>query len=68
MKPMTNYYPHPRRIQVHNNTIIMGFDPDIETGDLAKALFEIVTEICEYFGDGVVPMSQMLFGQPKMKS
>ena len=35
-----NYYPHPRRIQIHNNTYGPGgFDPDIETGELAKALY-----------------------------
>ena len=59
-----NYYPHPRRIQVHNNTYGPGgFDPDIETGDLAKALFEISDgNMPDIFWDGVVPMSQMLFG------
>ena len=37
-----NYYPHPRGIQVHNNTYgPSGFDPDVGTGDLAKVLFEI---------------------------
>ncbi len=61
-----NYYPHPRRIQVHNNIYGPGgFDPDVETGDLAKALFEISDgNMPDIFWDGVVPISQMIFGQP----
>ena len=62
-----NYYPHPRRIQLHNNTYGPGgFNPDVKTGDLAKALFEISDgNMPDIFWDGVVPMSQMLFGQPR---
>ena len=61
-----NYYPHPRRIQVHNNTYgPSGFDPDIQTGELAKMLFEISNgNMPDIFWDGVAPMSQMIFGQP----
>lgn len=61
-----NYYPHPKRIQVHNNTYgPSGFDPDIQTGDLAKSLFEISNgNMPDIFWDGVVPLSQMIFGQP----
>jgi parallel beta-helix repeat protein len=61
-----NYYPHPRRIQVHSNIYGPGgFDPDVETGDLAKALFEISDgNMPDIFWDGVVPISQMIFGQP----
>ena len=61
-----NYYPHPRKIQIHNNTYGPGgFDPDVETGDLAKALFEISEgNMPDIFWDGVVPVSQMIFGQP----
>ena len=61
-----NYYPHPRRIQIHNNTYGPGgFDPDIETGELAKALYEISNgNMPDIFWDGVVPISQMIFGQP----
>ena len=61
-----NYYPHPRRIQVHNNIYGPGgFDPDVETGDLAKALYEISDgNMPDIFWDGVVPISQMIFGQP----
>ena len=61
-----NYYPHPRRIQIHNNTFGPGgFDPDIETGELAKALYEISNgNMPDIFWDGVVPISQMIFGQP----
>ena len=61
-----NYYPHPKNIQVHGNTYgPSGFDPDIETGDLAKALFEISGgNMPHLFWDGVVPLSQIIFGQP----
>ena len=61
-----NYYPHPRRIQVHNNIYGPGgFDPDVETGDLAKALYEISDgNMPDIFWDGVVPISQMIFGHP----
>jgi parallel beta-helix repeat protein len=61
-----NYYPHPRRIQVHSNIYGPGgFDPDVETGDLAKALYEISDgNMPDIFWDGVVPISQMIFGQP----
>ena len=61
-----NYYPHPKRIQVHNNTYgPSGFDPDIKTGDLAKTLFEISNgNMPDIFWDGVAPFSQMIFGQP----
>jgi len=62
-----NYYPHPKRIQVHGNTYgHSGFDPDLETGDLAKALYEISNgNMPDIFWDGVVPITQMLFGQPE---
>ncbi len=61
-----DYYPHPKRIQVHNNTYgPSGFDPDLETGDLAKALYEISEgNMPDVFWDGVVPLSQMILGQP----
>tara|TARA_B100001250_G_scaffold384557_1_gene379491 strand:+ start:7529 stop:8782 length:1254 start_codon:yes stop_codon:yes gene_type:complete len=61
-----NYYPHPKRIQVHNNTYgPSGFDPDIQTGELAKTLFEISNgNMPDIFWDGVAPFSQMVFGQP----
>ncbi len=62
-----NYYPHPKNIQVHGNTYgPSGFDPDIETGDLAKALYEISGgNMPDIFWDGVLPTSQIFFGQPK---
>jgi parallel beta-helix repeat protein len=62
-----NYYPHPRRIQVHSNTYgSSGFDPDLETGDLAKALYEISKgNMPDIFWDGVLPTSQIFFGQPR---
>jgi len=62
-----NYYPHPKRIQVHNNNYgPSGFDPDLETGDFAKALYEISDgNMPDIFWDGVLPLSQIILGQPK---
>ena len=62
-----NYYPHPKRIKVHNNNYgPSGFDPDLETGDLAKALYEISDgNMPDIFWDGVLPLSQIILGQPK---
>lgn len=61
-----NYYPHPRSIQVHGNRFgKSGFDPDLETGELAAILFELSGgEIPDIFWDGVLPLSQIIFGQP----
>ena len=63
----SNYYPHPKRIQVHGNSFgPSGFNPDLDTGDLAKVLFEVSDgEMADIFWDGVVPFSQMFFGQPE---
>ena len=62
----SNYYPHPKRIQVHNNAYgRSGFEPDLSTGDLAKVLHEVSDgEMADIFWDGVLPLSQMVFGQP----
>ena len=61
-----NYYPHPRSIQIHGNRFGEGgFDPDIETGELAAILFELSGgNMPDIFWDGVGPLSQMIFGQP----
>tara|TARA_B100000575_G_scaffold230580_1_gene191580 strand:+ start:3461 stop:4687 length:1227 start_codon:yes stop_codon:yes gene_type:complete len=61
-----NYYPHPRKIQVHNNIYgEVGFDPDLETGDLAKALYDMSDgNMPDIFWDGVLPISEIIFGQP----
>lgn len=62
----TDYYPHPRSIQVHGNKFgSSGFDPDVE-----KEVAEILTELSkgdmpDIFWDGVLPFFQMIFGQPK---
>ena len=60
-----SYYPHPRSIQIHNNEYINnGKSPDIESNDLARLLFELSNgEMPDIFWDGVVPVSQMFFGQ-----
>ena len=61
-----NYYPHPRSVQVYNNRFgRSGFDPDLETGELAAALYELSGgEMPDIFWDGILPMSQIIFGQP----
>ncbi len=61
-----NYYPHPKAIQIHGNRFgKTGYNPDIETGELAKILFEITGgDMPDIFWDGIVPLNQMIFGQP----
>ena len=61
-----NYYPHPRSIQIHGNRFGEGgFDPDIETGELAAILFELSGgNMPDIFWDGIIPTSQLIFGQP----
>ena len=60
-----NYYPHPKSIQVHSNRFGNGgFDPDVD-----KAIAGILYELSEgnmpdIFWDGVLPLTQMIFGQP----
>ena len=58
-----NYYPHPRSIQIHGNRFGEGgFDPDIETGELAAILFELSGgNMPDIFWDGVLPTSQIIF-------
>ena len=61
-----NYYPHPRSIQIHGNRFGEGgFDPDVETGELAAILFELSGgNMPDIFWDGFLPTSQIIFGQP----
>jgi parallel beta-helix repeat protein len=61
-----NYYPHPRAIQIHNNRFTKsGNNPDIETGELAKILYELSDKnMPDIFWDGILPMKQIIFGQP----
>ena len=62
-----NYYPHPRSIQIHGNRFgKSGYNPDLETGELAKILFEISGgNMPDIFWDGIVPIPQIVFGQPE---
>ena len=57
-----NYYPHPRSIQIHGNRFGEGgFDPDVETGELAAILFELSGgNMPDIFWDGVLPTSQII--------
>ena len=61
-----DYYPHPSKIQIHNNNFgRSGYDPDLETGDLSKILFSLSDgDMPDIFWDGVLPLKQMIFGQP----
>ena len=61
-----NYNPHPKSIQIHNNRFgDGGFDPDVGTGELAAILYELSDgDMPDIFWDGILPMNQMLFGQP----
>ena len=61
-----SYYPHPRSIQIHGNRFGEGgFDPDVETGELAAILFELSGgNMPDIFWDGILPTSQIIFGQP----
>jgi parallel beta-helix repeat protein len=61
-----NYYPHPRAIQVHNNRFTKsGNNPDLDTGELAKILYELSDKnMPDIFWDGILPMKQIIFGQP----
>ncbi len=62
-----NYYPHPRRVQIHNNIFKNnGRNPDYETNEMGKILYDISSgKMADIFWDGVVPFSQILFGQPR---
>jgi len=61
------YYPHPRSVQVYDNRFgRSGFDPDLETGELAAVLYELSGgKMPDIFWDGILPMSQIIFGQPE---
>ena len=61
-----NYYPHPRAIQIRNNRFTKsGNNPDLETGELAKILYELSDKnMPDIFWDGILPMKQIIFGQP----
>jgi parallel beta-helix repeat protein len=61
-----NYYPHPRAIQIHKNRFTKsGNNPDLETGELAKILYELSDKnMPDIFWDGILPLKQIIFGQP----
>jgi len=60
------YYPHPKSIQVHGNRFGSGgFNPDLDK-QVAAILFEVSKgNMPDIFWDGVLPLSEMIFGQPK---
>jgi len=62
-----SYYPHPRSIQIHGNRFgKTGYNPDLETGELSKILFELSKgNMPDIFWDGIIPLQQIIFGQPE---
>jgi len=64
------YNPHPRNVQIYNNTFgKSGYRPDLETGELAKILFELSGgNMPDIFWDGVVPLSSLLSSKVKKEA
>ena len=60
-----NYYPHPKSIQVHSNRFGNGgFAPATDTA-IAGILYELSEgNMPDIFWDGILPLTQMIFGQP----
>ena len=60
------YYPHPKSIQIHGNEFgPTGYNPDTSKGELAQILFDLYGgDMPDIFWDGLVPLSQLVFGQP----
>ena len=61
------YYPHPKSIQIHGNNFgPTGYNPDTSKGELAQILYELSGgNMPDIFWDGLVPISQLIFGQPE---
>jgi len=61
-----DYYPHPKSIQIHGNEFgPTGYNPDTSKGELAQILFDLSSgDMPDIFWDGLVPLSQLVFGQP----
>ena len=61
-----NYYPYPKSIQIHGNRFgASGFNPDTDK-ELAGILYELSEgDMPDIFWDGVLPISQMILGQPE---
>ena len=61
------YYPHPKSIQIHGNEFgPTGYNPDTSKGELAQILFDLSGgNMPDIFWDGLVPLSQIIFGQPQ---
>ena len=64
------YNPHPRNVQIYDNTFgKSGYRPDLETGELAKMLYEISGgDMPDIFWDGVVPLSSLLSSKTKKEA
>ena len=45
-----------------------GYNPDTSKGELAQILFDLSGgDMPDIFWDGLLPLSQLVFGQPEMK-
>jgi hypothetical protein len=64
------YNPHPSRIQIHGNKFSKsGHNPDLETGELAKILYELSDgNMPDIFWDGVVPVSKIFSSKTKKET
>ena len=62
-----NYHPHPRSIYIHDNKFsVSGSNPDSERNELARILESFSgDDMPDIFWDGVIPLSQIIFGQPE---
>ena len=62
-----DYYPHPKSIQIHGNEFgPTGYNPDTSKGELAQILYDLSGgDMPDIFWDGLVPLSQLVFGQPE---
>ncbi len=65
-----SYNPHPRNVQIYDNTFgKSGYRPDLETGELAKMLYELSGgNMPDIFWDGVVPFSSLLSSKTKKEA
>lgn len=61
------YYPHPKSVQIHGNKFgPTGYNPDTSKGELAQILFDLSGgNMPDIFWDGLLPLSQLVFGQPE---
>lgn len=64
-----SYDPYPKKVQIHSNRIFnSGYNPDLTRGDLGPILGDVAKgDMPDILWDGVLPISQVLFGQNKQE-